>query len=149
LSDSPLLETSIDDMNPQIFGYLFERLLSAGALDAFCTPIIMKKNRPATMLGVLCRPENATALLDIVFTETTTLGVRRRDVDRISAGRNSWTVETPLGPVRVKVKERGGRVLAAMPEYEDCVELARQHSRPLLEVIEIARRAAGARKDEV
>jgi uncharacterized protein (TIGR00299 family) protein len=144
-----LLETNIDDMNPQIFGYLFERLLSAGALDAFCTPIIMKKNRPATMLGVLCRPENATALLDIVFTETTTLGVRRRDVDRISAGRNSWTVETPLGPVRVKVKERGGRVLAAMPEYEDCVELARQHSRPLLEVIEIARRAAGARKDEV
>jgi pyridinium-3,5-bisthiocarboxylic acid mononucleotide nickel chelatase len=143
-----LLETNIDDMNPQIFGYLFGRLLAAGALDVFCTPIVMKKNRPATMLSVLCGPENTTTLLDILFTETTTLGVRRQEIDRVSAGRTNWTVETPLGPVRVKVKERGGRVLAAMPEYEDCVALARQHSRPLLEVTEIVRRAAGARKDE-
>jgi uncharacterized protein (TIGR00299 family) protein len=142
-----LLETNIDDMSPQVFGYLFQRLLEAGALDVFCTPIVMKKNRPATMLSVLCRPDHAGSLADMLFAETTTLGIRRRDVTRMAVERSHQTVQTPLGPVRVK--HVAGRKPAAMPEYDDCVALARRHHRPLLEVMELARQAAASALDAV
>ncbi len=142
IDDLALLETNIDDMSPQVHGYLFERLLDAGALDVYCTAILMKKNRPGTMLSVLCHNVDAARFQDLLLRETTTMGVRVQPVRRARAGRSTSAVETPLGPVRVKVKWLAGRPVAAAPEYEDCLALARRHNRPLIEVLALARRSA-------
>jgi uncharacterized protein (DUF111 family) len=137
-----LLETNIDDMNPQVYGYLFERLLGSGALDVFCTSIAMKKNRPGTMLSVLCRSEDAVRFQGLLLHETTTMGVRVQPVWRVAAERTTCMVETPYGLVRAKLKWLEGRAVAASPEYEDCAALAREHGRPLIEVLALARRSA-------
>lgn len=137
-----LLETNIDDMSPELFGWALERLFAAGAVDAWCTPIQMKKNRPAVMLQALCPPEAEAEVVRTLLRETSTLGVRVRDVRRYEAPRESLTVQTPLGPARVKLKRLPGEPARAAPEYDDCRELALQHGLPLVEVFRIVADAA-------
>jgi hypothetical protein len=129
-----LLETNVDDSNPEIFGYVMEKLLAAGALDVFFTPIQMKKNRPATLLGVLCRPGEMNRLEDILLCETSTLGIRRQWVERRSLERSSETVPTAYGPIRVKVAHLPDGTTKRAPEYEDCRQAALTHNVPLREV---------------
>ncbi len=136
LEEISQLETNIDDMNPQIYEHVMDRLFAAGALDVFLTPVLMKKNRPATLLTALVHPGGEQALLDVLLTETTTLGVRWQTVRRVVADRKLETVETSLGPVRVKVAHANGRT-RCQPEYEDCRRLARERNLPLLKVIEM------------
>jgi uncharacterized protein (TIGR00299 family) protein len=135
-----LLETNIDDMNPEVYGYVIERLLAAGALDAYLTPVLMKKNRPAVVLSVLCKPAGAAALRALVFAETTTLGIRTQEVTRQCLQRASRTVSTPYGEIRIKVA-RWDEGEKAAPEYEDCRRAAEIHRVPLLHVYEAAMEA--------
>jgi len=137
-----LLETNIDDMNPQLIGALFETLLADGALDVYCTPIIMKKNRPAFLFSVLCRPADGQRFQARLLRETTTLGIRAQTVWRHAAARAFRQAATPYGPVRIKLKLLDGAVAGAMPEYDDCLAIARAHSLPLQQVMREARRAA-------
>ena len=111
-------------MNPQIFGVVMDRLYAAGALEVFYMPVQMKKNRPGTLLTVVAPPPLRGAMTDIVFRETTTIGLRHHEVDRECLERAIVAVETPVGTVRVKVASRGGHVLNATPEFEDCAKLA-------------------------
>ena len=122
-----VLECEIDDMNPQLFGVVMERLYEAGALEVCYVPVQMKKNRPGTRLTVLGRPADREALAAIVFRETTTLGVRHSEVGRETLTRSWVTVTTAYGPVRVKQARHHGRLVNAVPEFEDCAALARQH----------------------
>ena len=137
-----LLETNIDDLNPEIYEYVMARLFDTGALDVFLAPIQMKKNRPATLLRVLCRPNDADMLMAILFAETSTLGVRQQTVLRHCLARWSQIVETPFGPVRVKVASWGEGQVKAAPEYEDCRRLAESSGVPLREVYNAAVQAA-------
>ena len=139
-----VLETNIDDLNPETYDYVMGRLFAAGALDVFLAPIQMKKNRPATLLSVICWPSAAAALSDILFSETSTLGIRRYEVMRQALPRRSQTVETTYGPVRVKVAHWGDGQAKAAPEYEDCRKLAAQYNIPLREVYRAAVQAAHA-----
>jgi uncharacterized protein (TIGR00299 family) protein len=136
-----LLETNIDDMNPEFFGHVSERLLTQGALDVFMTPIYMKKNRPATLLSVLTAKEKLDGVLSTVFSETTTLGVRIHSVDRRVLARETISVKTTFGDVRVKVGRIGGEVKTMAPEYEDCREIAARQGVPLKDVYEAAKAA--------
>lgn len=130
-----LLETNIDDMSPQVYGYLFERLFAAGAKDVWLTPIYMKKNRPANMLSVLLRREDKAACARIIFEETTSIGIRVRAIEeRLEAKRRFERVATPYGEVSCKVSEYEGEVVSVTPEYEDCARLARVAHVPLKEV---------------
>ncbi|HOK07484.1 MAG TPA: nickel pincer cofactor biosynthesis protein LarC [Syntrophales bacterium] len=139
-----ILETNIDDMNPQFWGHLWDRLLAAGALDCYLTPVMMKKNRPGQLLTVLCREGDRRVVEDVIFGETTTLGVRRSTARRRVLAREVRTVETPYGPIRVKAALQGGRVVKWSPEYEDCLSAAARSGRPLREIhAEVQRRAAG------
>jgi pyridinium-3,5-bisthiocarboxylic acid mononucleotide nickel chelatase len=139
-----LLETNIDDMNPQFYAPLIDRLLGAGALDAWLTPIIMKKGRPAITVSALAAPERADALAALLIEQTTTLGVRTTPFERIKAGRSFATVETPWGQARVKVKHWRGRAVAAVPEYDDCAALAASSGLPIATVhAAVARLAQG------
>jgi len=126
-----VLECNLDDLNPEIMPYVLEKLLSAGALDAWLQPIIMKKGRPAQNLKVLCRPEHQQKLQHILFTETTTLGVRACPVDRFALERRWKMAQTPWGQVRVKEGLLDGRVVNAVPEFEDCKKLAEEKGIPL------------------
>jgi pyridinium-3,5-bisthiocarboxylic acid mononucleotide nickel chelatase len=136
-----VLEASLDDLNPQVFGYVMDRLLAEGALDAFGMPLQMKKNRPGTLLTVLCRAEDADKLTRLIFTETTTLGVRRRDERRQVLKRKWVTVPTPWGDVRIKIASLNGTVTNCAPEYEDCRRLAAEHHVPLKGVMQEALQA--------
>lgn len=135
-----LIEANIDDMNPQVYGYLSERLLEQGVRDVYLTPVQMKKGRPGTLLSVLAGQEQVEAVAELLLAETTTLGVRFHPVERRVLERSSLTVETAYGPVRLKVGHLGERRRYA-PEYEDCARLARQHQVPLLRIYEAARAA--------
>jgi uncharacterized protein (TIGR00299 family) protein len=137
-----MLETNIDDMNPEFYEHLMERLLDAGALDVFLTPAHMKKGRPASMMSVLCRPDDANRLTQILFAESTTLGVRQHHVTRHCLPRSIEEVETPYGVVRVKVTRWDKERTRIKPEYEDCRHLAEQHGVPLREVYRAAEMAA-------
>jgi len=128
-----VLETNIDDLNPEAYDYVMARLFAAGALDVFLAPVQMKKNRPATLMNVLCRPDSADALSQILFSETSTLGIRRQDVMRTSLPREIRSVNTAFGPIRVKVAHWAGGIKLA-PEYEDCRVAAEAHGVPLREV---------------
>lgn len=130
-----VLEASLDDLNPQVVGYVMDRLLEEGALDAFCVPVQMKKNRPGTLLTVLCKPEDASSLSQLVFTETTTLGVRRRDEVRQVLARRWESVRTAWGNVRIKIASMNGTVTNYAPEYEDCRRIAAEHHVPLKQVM--------------
>jgi pyridinium-3,5-bisthiocarboxylic acid mononucleotide nickel chelatase len=143
-----VVECEIDDMNPQLFGSTMEQLYAAGALEVFYVPVQMKKNRPGTLLTVICRPEHRPALSDIVFRETTTIGLRHAEVERECLTRDVVTVETPLGPVRVKRAWRGGRIVNAAPEFEDCAAIARNTAHSVKEVQAIALRAYGRQTDQ-
>jgi uncharacterized protein (TIGR00299 family) protein len=136
-----VIECEIDDMNPQIFGVLMDRLLAAGALDVFYTPVQMKKNRPGTLLTVIAAPERRARLSSIVFTESTTIGLRYREMTRECLDRETISVDTPLGPVRVKVARRGGEILNASPEFDDCARIAAERGVPLKDVQAAATKA--------
>ncbi|MEE2657912.1 MAG: nickel pincer cofactor biosynthesis protein LarC [Candidatus Latescibacterota bacterium] len=133
-----VLEANIDDMNPEVFSYLFEELLRAGARDVFLTPMQMKKGRPGNQLTVLCVPEEAQRLGDIVLHETTTLGIRFHDTTRRTLQRSERSVETPFGAVRVKVAHLDTSSARHAPEYEDCAARARERGVPLLRVYDAA-----------
>src|SRR5579863_6315506 len=138
--DAPVtvIETNIDDMSPQIYGYFVERALEAGALDVFSSPVQMKKNRPGMLVTILSESQNVSRLIDLVFRETTTIGVRTHDVRRETLAREPATVETPFGEVRMKISRMHGSVLNATPEYEDCRRIAAQKSIPLKDVLAAA-----------
>jgi len=133
-----VLEANLDDLNPQVFGYVMDRLLEEGALDVFGVPVQMKKNRPGTLLTVLCKPEDAAKLTQIVFAETTTLGVRRREEQRQTLARRWVFVPTPWGEVRMKVASMNGTVTNYAPEYEDCRRIALEQQVPLKTVMQAA-----------
>jgi uncharacterized protein (TIGR00299 family) protein len=122
-----VLEANLDDLNPQVFGYVMDRLLDEGALDVFGLPVQMKKNRPGTLLTALCKPEDASELVQLIFTETTTLGVRRREEVRQTLARRWESVNTPWGEVRIKIASMNGTVTNYAPEYEDCRRIAAEH----------------------
>jgi uncharacterized protein (TIGR00299 family) protein len=136
-----LLEANIDDLNPEFYGHLMERLFTAGALDVYLTPVQMKKNRPGVVLSVTCPPAQAEALAALVFAETTTIGLRRQEVQRWALARERVEVETSFGTVGVKVARLSGRVVTASPEYEDCRRLALESGVPLKEVYAVAEAA--------
>jgi pyridinium-3,5-bisthiocarboxylic acid mononucleotide nickel chelatase len=130
-----VLEANLDDLSPQIFGYVMDRLLEAGALDVFATPVQMKKNRPGSLLTILAKPEDAPKLTEIMFAETTTLGVRRREEKRHILARKWSTVSTRFGDVRIKIASLNGTVTSYAPEYEDCRRIAAEQKVPLKTVM--------------
>lgn len=138
--DAPVtaIETNLDDMSPQIYGYFAEKALETGALDVFSTPAQMKKNRPGLLLTLLAEPQNVSRLIDLVFRETTTIGVRTYELRRKTLAREFVPVVTPFGDVRMKVSRLNGAVLNATPEYEDCQKLAAERGVPLKQVIAAA-----------
>ena len=129
-----VLETNIDDMNPQFYDHIMERLLGAGALDVFLTPVQMKKNRPGTLLSVVAQSEAVGKLLDIILEESTTLGVRFSERQRFSLARFSHLVETSFGKIRVKVAYIGDTIAKVVPEYEDCKKAAKDCGVPISQV---------------
>jgi pyridinium-3,5-bisthiocarboxylic acid mononucleotide nickel chelatase len=133
-----VLEANLDDLNPQVFGYVMDRLLEEGALDVFGVPVQMKKNRPGAVLTVLCKPEDAAKLTKLVFAETTTLGVRQRDERRVALARRWVTVGTQWGDVRMKIASMNGTVTNYAPEYEDCRRIAAEQGVPLKDVMQEA-----------
>jgi uncharacterized protein (TIGR00299 family) protein len=136
-----VMETNLDDMDPRVFGYVAERLLQEGALDAWLTQVVMKKGRPGVKLSVLARREHLQSLQDIIFRETTTLGVRMWSAGRVTLGRRIRKVKTRFGTIRLKEAILDDTVLCSVPEYEDCKRAAQNHGVPLLEVMEEAKRA--------
>ena len=133
--DLSLIETNIDDMDAQLFGYVSERLFALGALDVWTTPIYMKKNRPAHMLSVLVEEDKKAQCLSLLFSETTSIGMRVLHVDeRVEAVRHTALVDTPHGKVRCKVSAYGGKIVSLSPEYEDCREIAAREGIPLKRV---------------
>ena len=133
-----VLEANLDDLNPQVFGYVMDRLLAEGALDAFGVPVQMKKSRPGMLLTVLCKPEDASRLTQILFAETTTLGVRRREEQRQALARKWVMVNTQWGDVRMKIASMNGTVTNYAPEYEDCRKIAEERHVPLKSVMQEA-----------
>ena len=136
-----VLEANLDDLNPQLFGYVMERLLSEGALEVFGTPVQMKKNRPGMLLSVLSRPQDASRLAKQIFGETTTLGIRMRQERRLTLPRRTVTVHTTWGDVRMKVASLNGSIANYAPEYEDCRRIADRHKVPLKQVMQEATRS--------
>lgn len=128
------LEANIDDLNPEIYGYVLDRLFAAGALDAYLVPLQMKKSRPGTLLCALTLPEKEAAVLDVLFRETSTLGVRRTIAEKLTLPRRHVTVSTPFGPARVKVAAWQNEEINAAPEYQDCLLLASKSGASLKEV---------------
>jgi pyridinium-3,5-bisthiocarboxylic acid mononucleotide nickel chelatase len=135
-----VLEANLDDLNPQVFGYVMDRLLEEGALDVFGIPVQMKKNRPGTLLTVLCEPQDTSKMTELIFSETTTLGVRRRDEVRQTLARRWENVRTPWGEVRIKIASMNGTITNYAPEYEDCKRIASEHHVPLKSVMHEATR---------
>ena len=136
-----VIEAEIDDMNPQIFGVVMDQLLAEGALDVFYTPIQMKKNRPGTLLSVIAAPSARERLTATIFRETTTIGVRYREMSRECLDRETTVVTTPFGNVRFKVARRRGEILNVSPEFDDCVRLAEQSGRSVKDVQAAATKA--------
>ncbi len=135
-----VLEANIDDTSGETLGHACERLLSAGALDAYCTSIVMKKSRPGVMITVLCRPDDAEQMAAILFAETTTFGIRQHLAHRRKLAREHVTVETRYGPIRLKIGRQGDKVISASPEYDDCRAAALDHEASLRDVMAEARR---------
>jgi pyridinium-3,5-bisthiocarboxylic acid mononucleotide nickel chelatase len=133
-----VLEANLDDLSPQVLAYAMERLLAEGALDVFSIPVQMKKNRPGALLTVLSKIEDANRLAKLIFAETTTLGIRRREEQRQTLTRRWETVDTAWGPVRMKIANMNGSVSNYAPEYEDCRKLAEENQVPLRAVMQEA-----------
>jgi len=136
-----LLEANLDDATGETLGATTRSLFAAGALDVWLTPVTMKKGRPGVVLACLAEDAALAALEDTIFAETTTFGVRRRRVVRTKLAREHVEVQTPFGPVRVKVGRRGGRIVTALPEYDDCLRLAEAKGAAFRDVYEAARAA--------
>lgn len=136
-----VVEANLDDMNPQIYGYFLEKALAAGALDVYTTPVQMKKNRPGTLLTVLCKPQDTQTVMSLIFAETTTFGARTYRAARRTLPRESVSVSTDFGDVRIKISRMNGRILHVAPEYDDCRRLAVEKNVPLQRVISEALRA--------
>lgn len=143
-----VLEAQVDDTTGQSLAYTCERLLEAGALDAYIVPIIMKKGRPGQLLTALCRPGDVAKLETLIFAETSTFGVRRHEARRAKLTRRHVTVKTRYGPIRVKLGERDGKVARAWPEYEECVAAARNANVPLREIQQAALQAWSQQHDD-
>jgi uncharacterized protein (TIGR00299 family) protein len=135
-----VIEANLDDLNPQVYGYFVERALAVGALDVFTAPVQMKKGRPGTLLTLLCKPDRAKELMDLVFAETTTFGLRSYTAQRRVLPREWESVQTRFGEVRLKVARVKGKILQVSPEYEDCRKLAEEKKVALREVMEEAMR---------
>lgn len=134
-----MIETNMDDMSPQILGHVMDRALTLGALDCYFTPIHMKKNRPGVLLSVLCKTEERDRFMQMLFAETTTLGVRSYEVERRALQRSMVRVETQYGPIDVKVAQLNGHIIKDMPEFEQCRQAALKAGVPLREVEDAAR----------
>ena len=139
-----VLETNLDDLPGEVVGYATTQLLAAGALDAFVTPVLMKKNRPGVVLSIICDEAKIPALEEILFRETTTLGIRRYPVSRHKLNRKPATVDTPYGPVQGKLGWLDGRPPTFSPEYDDCARVAAAQGIALREVYRAAHEAATA-----
>jgi pyridinium-3,5-bisthiocarboxylic acid mononucleotide nickel chelatase len=142
-----LVECAVDDLSPQVLAHTMQLALEHGALDTMSTPVVMKKGRLGTMLTILCRPEDASIFEELLFRETSTLGVRTRAEQRRTLDRAHVTVETPYGEIRMKAATRDGGLLHAQPEYEDCRRCAGEHGVPLKQVMEAAMAAWAQRKE--
>ncbi|HEV8347435.1 MAG TPA: nickel pincer cofactor biosynthesis protein LarC [Vicinamibacterales bacterium] len=138
-----VVECEIDDMNPQIFGVAMDRLYAAGALEVFYVAVQMKKNRPGTLLTVIVPPDKRPQIADVIFRETTTIGLRYYEVERECLQREIVSVETPLGAIRFKLARRDGRIVNATPEFDDCAKLAAANNLPVKEVQAMAIQAYG------
>src|SRR6267154_2121243 len=136
-----VIEANLDDMNPQIYGYFQEKALAAGALDVYTTPVHMKKNRPGTLLTLLCKPQDANALMSLIFAETTTFGARTYSAQRRTLPRETVNVHTQYGDVRIKLSRVNGHIQHVAPEFEDCRKLAGEKNVPLQRGISDALRA--------
>jgi uncharacterized protein (TIGR00299 family) protein len=132
------LQTNIDDLSPEILGAVQDSLFRAGALDVFFVPIQMKKNRPATMLSVLCQPSDVAKFQDIIFRETSTFGIRYREMDRRTLDRELIKVETSAGQVQIKIGRQEGKILQVAPEFESCYAAAQRSQQPLKRIYELA-----------
>ncbi|MDH4226484.1 MAG: nickel pincer cofactor biosynthesis protein LarC [Deltaproteobacteria bacterium] len=141
-----VIETNIDDMSPQIAGYLTEKLLKEGALDAYVTPVFMKKQRPAILLTVLTVEESRDRLVDLIFAESSTIGVRCHETQRTCLERKSITLKTEYGQIKAKMSVKNGRTLNIQPEYEDCRRIAEKKHVPLKKIIESAIAAAAKKR---
>ena len=139
-----MIETNMDDISPQILGHVMERAFELGALDCYFTSVQMKKNRPGVLLSILCRAEQRAALNELLFAETTTLGLRAYEVERRALERRIVTVQTQYGPIDVKVAQLNGHIVRGMPEFEQCRQAARDADVPLRLVEEAARHAFAA-----
>jgi len=137
-----VIETGIDDMNPQLYDYVMEKLLSMGVLDVFLTPILMKKNRPATLLTVIAPCEKLSSVTELLLKETTTLGLRWHEEERARADREIVILRTKHGNIRFKLARWKGKVVNVSPEYEDCRKVASTRKVSLKEVFEETRREA-------
>ena len=129
-----IIETNIDDLNPEFYEVVMGRLFAEGALDVYLTPVQMKKSRPGTLITALCPPEAVELVVEVLFKETSTIGVRITEARRLCLERETEKVETPYGKIRIKVSKRNGEVRNAAPEYEDCKTAAAEHSVPIKEV---------------
>lgn len=139
------IESEIDDMNPQLFGPLMDDLLAAGALDVFYTAVQMKKSRPGTLVTIVAPVARRQALSEILFRESTTIGIRYQEMSRTCLDRSWESVETPYGPIRFKIARLDGQELNASPEFDDCAKLAAQHGVPVKAVQAAAIQARGRR----
>ena len=142
-----VIETNIDDMNPQFYDYIMERLLRTGVKEVFLAPILMKKNRPATLLTVICSSEKMPVVTEFLLKETTTIGLRWHEEDRVTAEREVVSRRTKYGEVRFKIARWYGEVINVSPEYEDCKRKALEKRIPLKDVFEEARKAARSIQD--
>jgi len=140
-SDMVQLETNIDDMNPQFYGHVMEKLFAAGARDVYLTPIQMKKNRPGTLLGVIAYRRDEPALAELILRETTTLGLRVQPIVRYEAQREFRQIHTIYGTLNVKLKILNGKVIQSVPEYDECVRLANDNGVSLTEIYRSANQA--------
>ena len=136
--ETVLIESNIDDMNPEFYDYIMEKLFFQGALDVFLTPIQMKKNRPAHMLSIIVYEQNLKEILEVLFSESTTLGIRIREIKRLRLAQQNFIAETKYGKIKVKVGMFKGEIKNIAPEYEDCKKMAKQHKVPLKEVYDEA-----------
>lgn len=139
-----VIESNIDNMSGELLGGLMDKLLTSGALDVSYTPIQMKKNRPAVMITLICAVEAGDRLAQVLLRETSTLGVRIQQMQRLKAQRSQERIDTPIGPLVVKVKRLGARVISASPEYEECLRIAKERDMPLEEVYAVAQQAIAA-----
>jgi pyridinium-3,5-bisthiocarboxylic acid mononucleotide nickel chelatase len=141
-----IIEANVDDMSPQLYGFFVERALAAGALDVTCTPVLMKKNRPGMLISLIAEPDKCDELAQLVFEQTTTIGVRVYQARRKVLARQVVTVETAYGPVNVKVAWLDGKVVNVAPEYDDCKRIAEEKSVPLKQVMAAAQAAYAGQK---